>query len=72
MIQQLNRVIEYLECLPLTITNVPNIEADDVIGYASKHCFKDKCTIMSTDKDFLQLVDERIKSMVTNEEKDVR
>ena len=61
MIQQLNRVIEYLECLPLTITNIPNIEADDVIGYASKHCFKDKCTIMSTDKDFLQLVDDRIR-----------
>ena len=61
MIQQLNRVIEYLECLPLTITNIPNIEADDVIGYASKHCFKEKCTIMSTDKDFLQLVDDRIR-----------
>ena len=27
----------------------------------SKHIFNDKCTIMSTDKDFLQLVDERIK-----------
>lgn len=37
-----------------------NIEADDVIGYCSKHVFKDKVTIMSTDKDFLQLVDERI------------
>ena len=38
-----------------------NIEADDVIGYCAKHLFKDKVTIMSTDKDFLQLVDERIK-----------
>lgn len=36
-----------------------NIEADDVIGYSSKHVFNDKCTIMSTDKDFLQLVDEK-------------
>ena len=72
MIQQLNRVIEYLECLPLTITNVPNIEADDVIGYASKHCFKDNCTIMSTDKDFLQLVDERIKVWSPTKKKDVR
>ena len=60
MIAQLNRVIEYLECLPLTITNVENVEADDVIGYCSKHLFKDKVTIMSTDKDFLQLVDNRI------------
>ena len=38
-----------------------NIEADDVIGYSAKHVFNDKCTIMSTDKDFLQLVDERIR-----------
>ena len=61
MIRQLNRLIEYLECLPLTITTMDNIEADDVIGYSAKHIFKDKCTIMSTDKDFLQLVDDRIK-----------
>jgi len=60
MIAQLNRVIEYLECLPLTITTMDNIEADDVIGYSAKHLFKDKVTIMSTDKDFLQLVDDRI------------
>jgi len=57
----LNRVIEYLECLPLTITTMDNIEADDVIGYSAKHIFKKNCTIMSTDKDFLQLVDDRIK-----------
>ena len=58
MIFQLNRCVEYLECLPLTIINMDNIEADDVIGYCSKHIFKDtKTTIMSTDKDFLQLVD---------------
>ena len=60
MIRQLNRVVEYLEKLPLTIINMDNIEADDVIGYCAKHLFKDKVTIMSTDKDFLQLVDERI------------
>ena len=62
MIAQLNRVVEYLECLPLTIVNMENIEADDVIGYCSKHIFKNsKNTIMSADKDFLQLVDENIK-----------
>ena len=61
MIRQLNRVIEYLECLPLTLMNIESIEADDVIGYSSKHVFKDKCTIMSTDKDFLQLVNDRIR-----------
>jgi len=59
MIRQLNRVVEYLECLPVTILNIENCEADDVIGYLSKHIFKDsKATILSTDKDFLQLVDD--------------
>jgi DNA polymerase-1 len=59
MIRQLNRVVEYLECLPVSIMNMENCEADDVIGYLSKHIYKDnKTTIVSTDKDFLQLVDE--------------
>ena len=59
MIRQLNRVVEYLECLPVSIINMENCEADDVIGYCSKHIFKDNdTTILSTDKDFLQLVDE--------------
>jgi len=58
MIRQLNRVVEYLECLPITILNIENCEADDVIGYLSKHIFNDSdTTILSTDKDFLQLVD---------------
>ena len=39
MIRQLNRVVEYLECLPLSIMNMENNEADDVIGYLSKHIF---------------------------------
>ena len=59
MIRQLNRVVEYLECLPVNIINMENTEADDVIGYLSKHVFKEnKSTILSTDKDFLQLVDK--------------
>ena len=58
MIRQLNRVVEYLECLPITILNIENCEADDVIGYLSKHIYNDSdTTILSTDKDFLQLVD---------------
>ena len=62
MIAQLNRVVEYLECLPVTVVNMENIEADDVIGYSAKHVFtKSKSTILSTDKDFLQLVDENIR-----------
>ena len=40
MIRQLNRVVEYLECLPITLINIENNEADDVIGYCSKHILK--------------------------------
>ena len=61
MIFQLNRIVEYLECLPVTIINMDGIEADDVIGYCAKHIFDNKSTIMSTDKDFLQLIDENIR-----------
>ena len=62
MVFQLNRIVEYLECLPLTIINMDGIEADDVIGYCSKHIFRDsKTTVMSTDKDFLQLIDNNTK-----------
>ena len=57
---QLSRLVEYLENLPLTILSIDGLEADDVIGYCTKHIFKNnKSTIMSTDKDFLQLVDEK-------------
>ena len=39
--------------------NMENIDADDVIGYLSKHIYKNnKNAIVSTDKDFLQLVDK--------------
>ena len=58
---QLTRLVEYLECLPLTILSLDNLEADDVISYICNSTLKDsKCTIMSADKDFYQLVDDRV------------
>jgi 5'-3' exonuclease len=62
--QQFLKIVEYLDCLPVTIICMDNIEADDVIGYTSKQILNkedEKITIMSADKDFLQLVDDRIK-----------
>ena len=59
---QLTRLVEYLECLPSTILSLDNLEADDVISYICTSTLKDsKCTIMSADKDFYQLVDDRVK-----------
>ena len=61
MMMQLSRCVEYLECLPVSILSIDSVEADDVIAYAAKQLLpKSKVTIMSTDKDFLQLVSDRI------------
>ena len=58
---QLGRLVEYLEHLPLTLLVMDSLEADDIIGYVTNVTLKDsKCTIMSTDKDFYQLVTDRV------------
>jgi 5'-3' exonuclease len=59
MTNQLVRLIEYLKCLPVDLVSVDKIEADDVIGHLAKKYGKD-VTIVSSDRDYLQLVDERI------------
>ena len=59
---QIGRLIEYLEHLPLTLLALDKLEADDIISYVTNVTLKDsKITIMSTDKDFLQLVSPRVK-----------
>ena len=61
MMMQLSRCAEYLEKLPVNIISVDSVEADDVMAYIAKQLLpKSKTTIMSTDKDFLQLVSDRI------------
>lgn len=61
-IKQLVRLSEYLKLLPVSILIADNIEADDTIAYCTTEYFKNsKIYIMSSDKDFLQLVDERVK-----------
>ena len=62
MIMQLQRIVEYLDTLPVTVLSYDNIEADDTIGYLCRHVLTDsQITVMSTDKDFLQLANARIK-----------
>ena len=63
MKKQIVKLIEYLNMLPVTTICMDNVEADDVIALLSRSYFSGlgkKCTIMSTDKDFLQLVNEDI------------
>jgi DNA polymerase-1 len=60
---QLVTLIEMLECLPVTIFTLDNIEADDVIAYASELITAQggESIIYSTDKDFLQMVTDTTK-----------
>ena len=61
MVIQLKRVIDYLDYLPLTVITIENIEADDTMAYITKQILKtSKIILMSTDKDFLQLVNHRV------------
>lgn len=61
-IKQLVRLSEYLQNLPVNILIADGIEADDSIAYCSNEYFKESLVyIMSSDKDFLQLIDDRVK-----------
>lgn len=61
MQQQLARLIQYLDCMPVTTMAIENIEADDAIAYICQQIYTESdCVIMSTDKDYLQLADERV------------
>lgn len=57
---QLLVLFNMLRCLPVTILDIELVEADDVIAYLAQTAVErgDKATILSTDKDFLQLVNE--------------
>jgi 5'-3' exonuclease len=57
---QMSKLSEYLECLPVTLISIDNIEADDTIAYLTTDVFRpigSEVIIMSDDKDFIQLVD---------------
>ena len=62
MRQQMGRLVEYLEQLPLTLICIDGIEADDTMAYISQQLLpKSDIILMSTDKDFIQLVDDIVK-----------
>ena len=60
-IWQQRRALQYLNELPVVQYMFPEVEADDVIAYvAQAHQFEDwEKVIVSSDKDFLQLCDEK-------------
>lgn len=63
LIGQLYRTQDYLDCLPIHQIGIEKLEADDIIAWLAKkasHSSVKKCTIVSSDKDFLQLVDDTV------------
>lgn len=63
MRKQLQRVVQYIEHLPVTMMCYDHIEADDAIAYIANEVLtsnENKVQIVSTDRDFLQLVNDRI------------
>mgnify|MGYP001584631197 FL=1 len=62
-VDQIVRIIQYLKTLPVKTLSIPKVEADDVIAYLSgviPQDPKDKVFIVSSDKDFLQLINKNV------------
>ena len=59
---QLITLAQILSCLPVTVMAPANVEADDVIAYIANLIEErgGKAIIMSTDKDFLQIVSDNV------------
>lgn len=62
LIGQLFRVQDYLDCLPVHQLVMEKLEADDIMAYLAKRASSagKKVTIVSSDKDFLQLIDKNV------------
>ena len=62
-IDQMVRVIQYLKTLPVKTLTLDKAEADDIIAYLSSilpNHQDDKVFIVSSDKDFLQLISQNV------------
>ena len=62
LIGQLFRTRDYLDCLPVHQIVIEKLQADDIMAYLAKRASNagKKVTIVSSDKDFLQLIDNNI------------
>ena len=62
-VDQIMRIIQYLQTLPVKTVSLPRVEADDIIAYLSDTLPtkpEDRAFIVSSDKDYLQLVSEQV------------
>ena len=62
-VDQLVRIIQYLKTLPVRSLSIDKVEADDIIAYLSSTLPtdpNDRVFIVSSDKDYLQLVNQQV------------
>ena len=62
-VDQIVRVIQYLKLLPVKTTIIDKVEADDIIAVLAEKLvekYNSTCFIVSSDKDFVQLVTDKI------------
>jgi len=60
---QIIRLIHYLRCLPIKNISIDKAEADDIIAYYADYLpkkYDSQVIIISSDKDFLQLVNKKV------------
>lgn len=64
-LNEMKRLLDYLNFLPISYICIDKLEADDVIGFLSKKIYEDyddsQTIIVSSDNDFLQLVNDRVR-----------
>jgi DNA polymerase-1 len=62
-VDQIVRLIHYLKCIPVKTVALDKVEADDIIAHLSKKLsteYNSKVFIVSSDKDFVQLINKNI------------
>ena len=62
-VDQMVRIIQYLKTLPVKTVSIDKVEADDIIAYLCNKVInkpEDKAFIVSSDKDFIQLVNDNV------------
>jgi len=62
-VNQIVRIIQYLKTLPVKTITMSKVEADDIIAHLCQNIIKDptdRAFIVSSDKDYLQLVNENV------------
>lgn len=63
-INEISRLMDYLKLLPVNCMCIDKLEADDIIGYLCGKLYREEpecnITIMSSDRDFFQLINDRV------------